>query len=224
VSAGATRREQLREPGAGADTRQRILAAAAQLFAERGYDGTSITAIASEVGVSAPALYYHFRSKEEILFRHLEGSMTELTEMCRNAVKAAGTDAFARLDAFVRSHLAFELRQRQIAPVMDVHLYGAGQLAQALPTEQRDRLRVIQRAFVDLLREVLAQGQGRGEFLLGDTTVTAFAIIGMVDHVVYWYRPGGRLGPDEIGAQFAQMARRMVTPVTSPHRVIQVEF
>jgi len=60
-------------PGAGtsdghrADTRQRILDVALDLFTEQGYDGTSLRQIAERLGITKAALYYHFQSKEDIL-------------------------------------------------------------------------------------------------------------------------------------------------------------
>jgi AcrR family transcriptional regulator len=50
-----------------ADTRERLLAAAADVFAERGYDGTRVADIAAAAGVSNGALYAHFDSKAELL-------------------------------------------------------------------------------------------------------------------------------------------------------------
>jgi AcrR family transcriptional regulator len=49
------------------DTRQRILNAAAKLFSERGFDGTSVRDIATELGIANPSIYYHFKSKADIL-------------------------------------------------------------------------------------------------------------------------------------------------------------
>src|SRR5262245_49002589 len=48
-------------------TRQRILDVAADLFVEQGYEATSLRAISERLGFTKAALYYHFRSKEEIL-------------------------------------------------------------------------------------------------------------------------------------------------------------
>lgn len=54
-------------PKSGAQTRERILAVAVRLFGEQGYEKTSMREVAEELSVSKPALYYHFRSKEELL-------------------------------------------------------------------------------------------------------------------------------------------------------------
>jgi AcrR family transcriptional regulator len=49
------------------DTRQRILDVAAKLFADNGFDGTSVRDIATELGIANPSIYYHFKSKAELL-------------------------------------------------------------------------------------------------------------------------------------------------------------
>ncbi|OAA26187.1 transcriptional regulator, tetR family [Frankia sp. EI5c] len=70
----------------GADTRTRILAAAVELFVERGYAGTSVRDIAERLGVTKAALYYHFSSKEmilEALISPFESGLAQLVELAR---------------------------------------------------------------------------------------------------------------------------------------------
>jgi AcrR family transcriptional regulator len=57
------------------DTRARIQAVALELFTERGYEGTSLREIAERLGVTKAALYYHFKSKEEIVSSFVEDGM-----------------------------------------------------------------------------------------------------------------------------------------------------
>jgi AcrR family transcriptional regulator len=76
-AAGATKR------APGAQTRQRILAAAIELFAANGYAGTSVRDIAEAVGMTKAALYYHFSSKEEILEAVTEPLLSEIEILVR---------------------------------------------------------------------------------------------------------------------------------------------
>ncbi len=69
----------------GQRTRERILAAALELFAGQGYAGSSIRDIAERVGVTKAALYYHFRSKEEILDALVEPIVVELEALVARA-------------------------------------------------------------------------------------------------------------------------------------------
>ena len=199
-----------RTPRKGEATRAAILTAAAALFAERGYDRTGMEAIAHAVGISAPALYYHFASKEAIPYAHLEAAMTDIVTTLRSAVGGAGPAPADRLAAFVRAHVGCELGRLEIMPLLDDNMYGTGVLMRVLDADQRATIVGLQRDFVETLRDVLRDGSKRGDFTVADITATAFAIIGMVDHVVNWFRPGSKLAPDDLADLYAGLALRMV--------------
>jgi AcrR family transcriptional regulator len=63
------------------DTRERIKDVALELFTEQGYEQTSLREIAERLGVTKAALYYHFKSKEEIVHAFVEDRVTRLTEL-----------------------------------------------------------------------------------------------------------------------------------------------
>ena len=67
--------------GRRTDTRDRIQKAALELFVERGYTETTLREIAERVGVTRPALYYHFRAKEEILTSIVGDLVVSLDEL-----------------------------------------------------------------------------------------------------------------------------------------------
>lgn len=74
------------------DTRQRIQQVALELFAERGYDQTSLREVAERLEITRPALYYHFKTKEDILtsvVEDLTGSVDELMEWSRAQPRTA---------------------------------------------------------------------------------------------------------------------------------------
>ncbi|MGH7318401.1 MAG: TetR/AcrR family transcriptional regulator [Candidatus Rokuibacteriota bacterium] len=72
-----------------AGTRGRILEIARELIAERGYGSASISQIAGRLGTSKAALYYHFKSKEEILDALLSEPLRDFRELVRNAANYA---------------------------------------------------------------------------------------------------------------------------------------
>jgi AcrR family transcriptional regulator len=76
------------------DTRARIQQVAVELFTSRGYDGTSLREIAERLGVTKAALYYHFKSKEDIiqsLVEDYQGQMDGLIDLARSEPRTAGT-------------------------------------------------------------------------------------------------------------------------------------
>ena len=74
-------RSQARVKAPRGDTRERIQSVALELFAEQGYEKTSLREIAGRLGVTKAALYYHFKSKEDIVRSFTEDYVTELDEL-----------------------------------------------------------------------------------------------------------------------------------------------
>src|SRR2546429_1412745 len=92
----------------------RILRAATALFRARGYHGSSMRTLARGLRMEPASLYYHFPSKQDILFAILDRTLDDLLDGLRHAVTAADDDR-ARLQAAVRFHVLFHVRRRQEA-------------------------------------------------------------------------------------------------------------
>ena len=124
------------------ERREQILDVAARLFAERGFHGVSVGDIGKAVGVSGPALYKHFDSKDAVLAEMLVAiSERLLTEgQARVAAADGAADALASL---VDWHVEFALAQPSLIVVQDRDW-------QSLPVEARERVRSLQREYVDL--------------------------------------------------------------------------
>lgn len=130
-------------------TRDVMLREAARLFAEQGFRGTSVTDIGTACGLSGPAVYKHFPSKDALLARLLVDISEQLVEGGRAVVQAApgAGDALERLVAF---HTDFALAEPDVIRVQDRDL---GSL------NDRDRavVRRLQRSYVELWTGVLCQ-------------------------------------------------------------------
>ena len=122
--------------------RDEILATAAQLFAARGFHGVSVADIGAACGISGPALYKHFASKDAVLAEMLVSISLELLAVGRARVTAAA-DPAAALASLVDWHADFALRHRPLIVVQDRDW-------QSLPSEARERVRSLQREYVDL--------------------------------------------------------------------------
>ena len=122
--------------------RDQILATAAELFAARGFHGVSVADLGAACGISGPALYKHFVSKDAVLAEMLVSISQDLLDIGRDRVDTA-PDAPAALGALIDWHVDFALRHRPLIVVQDRDW-------QSLPIEARERVRALQREYVDL--------------------------------------------------------------------------
>ena len=122
--------------------REQIVDTAAELFARRGFHGVSVGDLGAACGVSGPALYKHFASKEAILAEMLVRISEELLREGSERV-AAAPDGPAAVTALVEWHVDFALRHKALIVVQDRDW-------QSLPDADREQVRALQRAYVDL--------------------------------------------------------------------------
>jgi AcrR family transcriptional regulator len=114
--------------------REQILATAAELFAARGFHGVSVGDIGAACGISGPALYKHFASKDAVLAAMLVSISEHLL---------AGGRAIASLEELVDFHVDFALHHRSLIVVQDRDW-------SSLPPEAREQVRTLQRDYVDV--------------------------------------------------------------------------
>ncbi|MGB0099473.1 MAG: TetR/AcrR family transcriptional regulator [Nocardioides sp.] len=122
--------------------RTQILETAAELFASRGYHGVSVADLGAACGISGPALYKHFSSKQAMLAEMLVSISEELLRVGRERVgESDGPEA--ALAALVDWHVEFALRHRPLIVVQDRDW-------ESLPVDAREQVRALQREYVDL--------------------------------------------------------------------------
>ena len=189
---------------ADVSTRDRVLDAARRLFLEKGYSATSAGAIGNEIGISGPALYWHFASKEEILFRLIERPLTAFVA----TIVSTEEEPSPRYADLVRRYARF-----QVAKENDLEGYSAlvsiAEAGHLLKEEHRQRLSALNREVYDRFLAVLVEGAERGEFDLVDPVTTAFSVIAMCEHVQRWAKAQGRLRAEDIVEQCVALALRM---------------
>lgn len=159
-----------------------ILQRTAELFAQFGYSGTSITMIAEACGVSKALLYHYYPDKEAVLFDILSRHLEELVDVVEQAA-ATSADPRQRVRAIAQALLeayrdADAEHQVQIASL------------RLLPEARQERLRVLERSLVTVLSDALAAalpGIGRGAALKPLT----MSMFGMLNWHYLWFREGG---------------------------------
>jgi AcrR family transcriptional regulator len=170
--------------------REEIVAAAARIFATRGYAAVGMRDIAEAVGMRGASLYHHFASKEEILYAVCLSVTRELNEQNLPHLDAPGTPG-QRLAAFVRAHLEF-LQPRRVE-----HLVGLHELA-ALSPVHRAEIDEYRRYYQRRVRDVIDAGMRSGEFAVADPRLAAFAAFGVLNGISTWFHDDGELDLEEV--------------------------
>ena len=173
--------------------RQRILTAAAQLVAERGYHDVGMADIGAAAGITGPAIYRHFDGKSAVLVAMFDHVIDDLSGEASEIV-ATGADALATLRGLIQTQVRFVLRDRTLAQVYHNEVAN-------LPEEDRHRLRRKQRLYIEEWVHVLAQLRPDA----GDATVRALvhAAVGAIQSVLF-YRSG--LADDQLAELMSSVA------------------
>ncbi len=177
-----------------AEKRQRIRDCAAELFARRGFEATSVSDIAGAGGFSKALIYHYFDSKEEILQDLLEAHMDLLLGVAEAALQEPAEPP-VRLRAFVRAHM------RIYATARAKHSLLLNEL-DSLPPRGRAAIVAKERRLIALADELFG---ALAPTLAGMPRLrmpVAMSFYGMINWTCTWYRPDGAVGPDE----FADLA------------------
>jgi len=175
--------------------RAEILQAALQAFRERGYHATTLDDIATHLGLWKTALYHYFPDKEAILYAcHLE-SLGELERIVA-AARAQDAGPAQRLGYVIREHVRVMTDTLQGSPL-------AFEVTALSPPHQAEIIRGRDR-YEGALRELIEQGIRAGELRPLNPKLAAFAILGAVNWIARWYRPGGPFQTQELGSRFAE--------------------
>jgi AcrR family transcriptional regulator len=178
--------------------RREVVATAAALFAERGYDGTSMSELTAATGLAAGGLYHYIEGKDDLLIAICDELLEPLLAQAREIV-AAGAPPVEQLQGLVGAWVAHVVEHRN-------HMLVFTQERQAIESEPRwRRIRSQRKAFEKILDEVLARGEADGSMSFDDRRLSLLALLGMVNYTPQWVRPSGRLSAEEIASGYCAM-------------------
>ena len=197
--------------------RRRIICAAAEIYREHGYERAGMADIARRLGMTAPALYWYFRSKEEILVAFLEHTVADLIGFVRSLLHSS--DPKQRLWEFMYAYVLWQLQQQELSVAYE-RIYALGHLRNSLPEKQRQRIMSLEQDFYGMCRDLIAAIQGRER--KAAVAPVAFAVIGMVEHLISWFSPNGPMSVKEVATLYADLAVAMATATPTaanrPHK------
>lgn len=193
---------QAREVMTHEEKRERILRTAERLFAKQGYANTTMEQIVEALGVTKPYVYYYFSSKQEV-FETLSWTPTVA---CFSAMdfptddhRPAHVKVVDGLEKLIRATLLhypsafFPYREPQV--YRPEYMAAQKQLANH---------------FYDQLCPLLEQGRADGMLEFRETKITALAACSLAGFLYNWYRPSGRLPPEEIVKELTEAACRVI--------------
>ena len=174
--------------------REEILRAAAQLFAERGSRAVGVDDVGAAVGVTGPAIYRHFASKDAMLAEMLVRISETLLAGGTDRVTDAGDDPAAQLRALIAFHVDFALDNPALITVQDRDLGS-------LPDADAAQVRRLQRRYVEVWVGVLSR-------LIPDSDAAscrarAHAVFGLINSTPH---SAGRLDRPAMATLLAEMA------------------
>jgi len=185
-----------------------VRAAALRLFKEKGYHATSMRDIAAAVGINKGSLYSYIKSKEDLLIPVFEQAQGVLTSQIEQICADANLSATERLKRAIHAHVTAVADNLDI---LTVYLSEWRQLGtESLATNRDQRAR-----YAYLFHEILRDGIAAGEFRPMDTRIVMLGMIGMCNYLFRWYRPEGRLTPEQVADELIEMVMQGVAPSSS---------
>jgi AcrR family transcriptional regulator len=197
-------------PKNGNDNRRgELVRAAAQLFREKGFEGTTIRDIAGAVGMQSGSPFYHFANKHELLMAVMEEGLRLGLERSRAVIDAEGLTAVERFRQLVRAH--YGILHETGSDFIPVMLYDW----RSLPAPYRRRIVELKDRYDALWQATLDALHAEGR-LGADARIARLMILGAINFSATWYRarPRGRAGVDldTLAAETSALFLREASP------------
>ncbi|MFF7737020.1 MULTISPECIES: TetR family transcriptional regulator [unclassified Streptomyces] len=184
------------------DAARRLLVAAVEAFAERGYHATTTRDIAGRAGMSPAALYIHYKTKEELLHRISRIGHEKALDILRTAARREGSPTERLADA-VSSFVRWHAGGRTTARVVQYELESLG-------PDARAEILALRRQVDGEVRGIIEEGTRSGEFEVIDVHGTTLAVLSLCIDVARWFNVDGPRTPEQVGELYAELVLRMV--------------
>lgn len=196
---GGARRRGKGSPALASERRDHLVKLAADLFAEKGFQATTVRNIADEAGILSGSLYHHFDSKESIVDEILAGFFSEIMSAYQQVIDETG-DPRDTIAGLVRVAFgSLEPHRAAITVMQNDWNYLKGMDRFAYLTKSEDE---VEKMWVDTLRTGQEEGLFRGDL---DPKLTYRLIRDTIWVAVRWFRPGGRLNAQGLAEHYLKV-------------------
>jgi len=178
--------------------REQILEKAAQLFCVKGYDSTSMSDIADEVGITKAGLYYFVESKEHLLYLITDYGLDLLDETVIGPLQEIDAP-LERLTALIKLHTRMVLtRPREVTIILHERT--------ALTGVYREKILQRKKGYIEFVRSVLAELKKSGKARPGlDATAATFFLLGSLNWIYQWHKVDGPLTETQLAEQLTEL-------------------
>jgi AcrR family transcriptional regulator len=166
-------------------TRARILDAAAHVLSQKGFAGTRLTDVAEYAELQAPAIYYYFPSREDLIEEVMYCGISDMRTHLQGTLDALpdGTTAMEKIMAAVDAHLRHEL---ELSDYTTASIRNSGQIPEHLRTRQKKEEAAYGRIWQKLFSDAIADGDIRADL---DPRMARLLVMGALNWAAEWWDP-----------------------------------
>ncbi|MBP0440350.1 TetR/AcrR family transcriptional regulator [Tianweitania sediminis] len=181
-------------------SQKRVLDAAARIFRDYGYAGTTMRTIADEADLKAGSIYYHYKSKDELISAVLDLSIRLLIDDVKGALAALpeGASGRDRVQAAMHAHLSSILTNGD-------YTLSSRRVIGQVPESIRNQNMRLRDSYAAIWQDILKGAQAGGEFRASaNMSLVRLFVLGALNWTVEWFKPGGR-SIEEVASEFTDL-------------------
>ena len=183
--------------------KQAVIAEASRAFGRHGYKNVSLDEIAKTLNFTKPALYYYFKSKQELVYECHELAMQLGDRVLQDAIASEST-GYGRITAFIKNYISL-LTKEMGAPAILQDFTG-------MSVADQKKITLRRRKFDQELRKVLEGGVQDGSIAPCNVKLAVFWFMGAVSSITQWLDIDGSLGSDEVADIFIDFLAHGIRP------------
>jgi AcrR family transcriptional regulator len=189
-----------RQPvGPSTSRAEEILSVAAKLFWAKGYEATSMSNLASALGITKASLYHHIDNKESLLVALSMRSLERINAEVQQAMDAAPDDPLERFRAAVHAHVASALGDRSMHATMLTEL-------RSLPPNHRRKVTRLRDQYDELMEGLIRAAQEAGQIRSDiPARLQRLALLNMLNWTIFWFDPSGDATADSLADLFLEV-------------------
>jgi len=188
-------------------TRARILDAAAHVLSVKGFAGTRLTDVAEFAKLQAPAIYYYFPSREDLIEEVMYAGISEMRQYLQKTLDELpdGTPPMDKIMAAIESHLRHEL---ELSDYTTASIRNSGQIPEHLQARQKEEESAYGRIWQRLFTQAVADGDLRDDV---DPRMARLLVMGALNWAAEWWNPS-RGSVDAVVATAQTLVRTGLAP------------